>query len=178
MTTSAELRVLMPELCRHEGVWEGFYSYVTPDMTVVDRHFSRLICRVRDLGGRFPYDQTNISLWDDGRSLRMEYPATFRDGRIWFDDPIITGHFSEVPKDDTGLTIFGSWRWNDTSMIPFPVKDMVMYEMIQSSACGRHRQRTWHWVDEGKIVLRTLVEEHKVSDDWRAWEASHDPMVR
>jgi hypothetical protein len=178
MTTSADLRHLMPELCRHEGVWEGDYVYMTTDLQVVDRHFSRLICRTRDLDGRFPYDQTNISIWEDARSLRMDYPALFRDGRIWFDDPIISGSFSEIMADDTRLSIFGSWRWNDLSMIPFPVTDMVMYELIQSSADGQHRSRTWHWIDAGQIVLRTLISERKITDDWRAWEASHDPMVR
>ena len=178
MTTSAELRRLMPELCRHEGVWEGTYVYVTPTLQTVDRHFSRLICRVRDLDGIFPYDQTNICLWDDGRSLRMEYPARFRDGRIWFDDAIISGSFSQVPADDTALTLFGCWRWNDLSMIPFPVTAMVMYEMIQSSADGQHRNRTWHWIDAGQVVLRTLISERKVTADWRSWEASHDALGR
>jgi hypothetical protein len=173
MTTSAELRTLMPELCRHEGVWEGEYLYITPDAKIVDRHGSRLLCRTRDLEGQYPYDQTNISLWDDGREMVMHYPATFKDGRIWFDDKIIKGSFAEINDDDRGLSIFGSWIWTDLSMVPFPTTDMVMFELIQSSKDGQHRSRTWHWIDDGKIVLRTLISERKVSDDWRAWEAAH-----
>ncbi|MEM6681098.1 MAG: DUF3598 domain-containing protein [Pseudomonadota bacterium] len=173
MTSSAELQRLMPELCRHEGVWEGTYRYLLPDLSVADSHGSRLICRTRDLEGRFPYDQTNISLWEDGRELVMDFPATYADGGIMFDDAVIKGRFSEVEGDPSRLTIFGTWVWTDASMVPFPTTDLIMYEMIQSSACGQHRARTWHWVDSGKIVLRTLIEEHKVTADWKAWEAEN-----
>jgi hypothetical protein len=64
----------MPLLSSHEGVWEGRYRHLDLAGHVIDAHASVLVCRVTNDTDR-PYVQTNISLRDDGRSWRMEYPA-------------------------------------------------------------------------------------------------------
>ena len=43
-----------------------------------------------------------------------------------------------------------------------------LYEMIQISDCGDYRSRTWHWFRDGRCIQRTLIDEQKVTSDWRA----------
>ena len=45
MTSFAEA---MPLLARHEGVWDGTYSYFNAANEKVDEHASRLLCRITD----------------------------------------------------------------------------------------------------------------------------------
>lgn len=154
------LRAAMPRLARHEGRWLGRYRYVTPAGETIDAHDSELLCTIRD-DAAFPYFQTNASIWPDRPRLDMEYPASFDGQAIHFDTPIIRGHFWEPAGDPTQSTILGQWIWTDPSFVPFAFRDMRMFEMIQLSACGRHRSRVWQWLDEGRLVLRTLIEEER-----------------
>ncbi|MFN7173169.1 MAG: hypothetical protein ACK4MT_00400 [Thermaurantiacus tibetensis] len=161
MTTPADaLRAAMPLLARHEGRWTGTYRYVTPDGTLIDRHASELVCSFRD-DPDFPYFQTNASIWPDRPRLDMEYPARFDGQGIAFDTPIIRGRFWETGGDPTASTILGHWVWTDPSFIPFPADAIEMFEMIQLSRCGRYRSRVWQWLDSGRLVLRTLIEEER-----------------
>ncbi|MGD1954471.1 MAG: DUF3598 domain-containing protein [Sphingomonadales bacterium] len=167
MSHGIDLRAEMPLLARHEGQWTGMYRYVTPDFQLVDAHRADLTCRM-PTEGDYPYWQTNANIWldDNGAEAKrqdMEFPATYRDKKIWFDGDIITGWCGELTQDETNASIMVSWRWNDLSLIPMPITDLHMYEMIQLSGCGNHRSRVWHWIDDGKLILRTLIEETRVS---------------
>jgi hypothetical protein len=37
-----------------------------------------------------------------------------------------------------------------------------LYELIYISPCGNHRARTWHWMETGELVKRTLIKEPRV----------------
>jgi hypothetical protein len=52
------------------------------------------------------------------------------------------------------------WRRRDEPATRF-------YEMIQVDDACRQRSRVWQWIRDGRIFLRTLIDEHKVADDWR-----------
>lgn len=57
----------MPLLARHEGVWDGTYTYFNAQNEKIDEHASRLLCRLPD-GGDIPYHQTNhytMGRWQD-----------------------------------------------------------------------------------------------------------------
>ena len=127
------IREGMPLLARHEGVWDGWYRYFDRDGNRMDEHRSRLICRFPD-DGPYPYHQTNNYRWEDGRTEVRDFPAAYRDGRVWFDN-----------------------------------------ELIQLSDCGRFRQRVWQWIRDGQIAQRTLIDEEKVSDEWRGATADSLP---
>ena len=40
------IREEMPVLARHEGVWDGVYTYFDSQDREIDRHKSRLFCRI------------------------------------------------------------------------------------------------------------------------------------
>ena len=155
----ADIKQALPGLARHEGVWEGWYRYFDAQGVKVDEHRSRLVCRFPDTGP-FPYHQTNHYTWEDGRSEIRDFPASYRDGRVWFDTDQIVGWAAEVAQDSEGRSIMLHWQRKDEP-------GLYLYEMIQISDCGRYRCRTWQWIRDGRIHMRTLIDEEKVSDSWQ-----------
>ena len=157
--TVSELKALMPVLARHEGVWEGMYRHYDAEGHQTDAHKSRLICRFPDTGDHL-YHQTNIYTWDDGRSETRDFPATIRDGRLWWDNDFIKGWAADMQLDNFNRTTVLNWtRTGDAGL--------YLYEMIQISDCGTRRARTWQWFKNDALFARTLVDEHKMSSDWQ-----------
>lgn len=143
------IRSGMPVLCRHEGEWEGEYVLLGVDSSVIDRHKSKLICTFPE-SGKFDYFQQNIYTWDDGRVDTLDFPAHYRDGRIWWDTERIAGSAWEVDE----RTIMLSWMRKD-------LPDSYLYEMIQINAQSNKRARTWHWFQGDELVNRTCIKEQR-----------------
>ena len=159
--TMIEIKQAMPVLARHEGVWDGWYRTFDGAGRRVDEHRSRLVCRF-PTSGPYPYHQTNHYTWPDGRVEIRDFPATFRDGRVWFDTELITGWAAEVDLDAFRRTVMLYWERRGEP-------GLHLYEMIQISDCGRFRCRTWQWIRDGRIQQRTLIDEEKVADGWEGY---------
>lgn len=158
------IREEMPLLARHEGVWDGTYIYYNAAGEQIDAHASRLFCRIDDDSPN-PYHQTNFYSWPNGKTEIRDFPAEYRDQRIWWDNDLIVGWAAEVKLDQNNRTLMLYWqRTGDPSL--------YLYEMIQLSDDGTSRCRTWHWIRNGVIETRTSIEEKLVSRDWRALEAA------
>jgi hypothetical protein len=149
-----------PTLARHEGVWDGIYRYYDAAGVKTDEHQSRLICRFPS-EGEFDYDQTNFYSWADGRRDTRAFPAVGAGDRIVFKSDLIDGWAADVKLDDQGRTTMLHW-------VRRGEPGVYLYEMIQISDCGQYRSRVWHWFREGRLIQRTLIDEHKISSDWRA----------
>lgn len=111
MTTTARIaiREAMPLLARGEGVWEGWYRYYdAASGDLIDAHRSRLICRLPD-DGPHDYHQTNHYFWPDGRAEIREFPADYRDGRIWWDNDLIKGWAAAMQPDDLHRSTCLNW---------------------------------------------------------------------
>lgn len=162
------LRKNMPLLAANEGVWEGMYRYydaVTGEL--IDAHKSRLICRIPEDGKPADYHQTNYYFWDDGKSETREFPANYKDGRIWWDNDLIKGWAAAMQPDDNNLSTCLNWVRKDEPGV-------YLYEMIQVDKDVKERARTWQWFRDGKCYMRTLIDEHFVTADWRNWD-NFDP---
>jgi hypothetical protein len=155
------IREAMPILARHEGVWEGTYTYFNAANEKVDEHASRLFCRFPD-EGPFPYHQTNHYTWGDGRTEVREFPAEYRNGRIWWDNELIKGWAAEVGLDEYNRTVMLYWQRQGDPQL-------YLYEMIQLSDDGLNRCRTWHWIRSGVLETRTAIQEKLVTRDWRSF---------
>lgn len=140
----------MPVLARHEGEWEGTYTYVERDGTVVDRHRSHLTCSFPS-EGEWPYFQVNRYTWDDGRTEEIRFPASYKDRAIWFDTERITGRAWEVDE----RTIVLNWVY-----VTQP--GVYLYELISLDDAAENRSRTWHWFRDGVLYQRTLIDERRV----------------
>jgi hypothetical protein len=156
------IREAMPLLARHEGVWEGTYSYFNAANEKIDEHASRLLCRFPN-DGPYPYHQTNHYIWADGRTEVREFPAEYRDGRVWWDNELIKGWAAEVPLDEYNRTVMLYWQRQGDPLL-------YLYEMIQLSDDGQNRCRTWHWIRNGLLETRTAIQEKLVTRDWRSFE--------
>lgn len=163
------IREDMPLLARHEGVWDGIYTYYNAAGDKIDHHKSRLFCRFPD-GGEFPYHQTNYYTWDDGRSEIRDFPAAYHDKRVWWDNDLIKGWAAEVGLDEYNRTVMLYWqRQGDPSL--------YLYEMIQLADDGNTRCRTWHWIRNGLLETRTAIQEKLVSRDWAALDKAMEAQA-
>jgi hypothetical protein len=152
----------MPLLAENGGVWEGIYRhYSAATGALTDEHLSRLICRITP-GAPHDYHQTNYYFWADGRTDIRDFPATYRDGRIWFDNDLITGWAAKMLPDDFNRSQCLNWTRKGEPGV-------YLYEMIQNSDDRKHRSRTWQWFRDGKCFQRTLIDEHFVTADWQSW---------
>ena len=153
------LREKMPLLARHEGVWDGYYRYFDNSGNKVDEHKSRILCRMI---GTDDYHQTNYYFWADGKKDTRDFPAIVKEDRLVFYTEI-TGWAAAVPLDENNRTIMLHWTRNNEP-------DLYLYEMIQISDCGQYRARVWQWFRQGRLFMRTLVDEQRVSEDWQAYD--------
>ncbi|MEL7538624.1 MAG: DUF3598 domain-containing protein [Pseudomonadota bacterium] len=156
---TATLKEKIPLIARNEGVWDGYYRYYDIAGDKVDEHKSRLICR-------FPtpndYHQTNHYHWADGRSEVRDFPSRVENRRLIFYTGI-EGWAAEVDLDAAKRTILLHWVRTDEP-------DLYLYEMIQISDCGNFRARVWQWFRAGRLSERTLIDEQRVSDNWRDFD--------
>ncbi|MBX9731020.1 MAG: DUF3598 domain-containing protein [Sphingomonas sp.] len=158
------IREDMPVLARHEGVWDGTYTYYNAAGVKIDEHTSRLFCRFLDDNAETPYHQTNHYTWPDGRTEIRDFPAAYHDKRVWWDNDLIIGSAWEVGEDEHRRAVMLYWqRTGDPSL--------YLYEMIQIADHGKSRCRTWHWIRNGELETRTAIQETLVTRDWRALEA-------
>lgn len=141
----------MPLLARHEGEWKGTYTVVDREGKITDSHASHLTCSF-PTEGEFPYHQTNRYTWDDGKTEEIQFPATYKDGKLWFDTERINGFCWETDEN----TIVLHWTY-----VADPTVEL--YELIYLSPDGQNRTRTWHWLKAGRLFQRTLINEEKVA---------------
>jgi hypothetical protein len=151
-----------PLLARHEGVWDGIYRTYNAAGDKTDEHRSRLVCRFPDPGSYpHPYHQTNHYLWADGKREVRDFPAKAAGDRIVFISDLIEGWAADVGLDDKHRTTMLHW-------VRKGEPGTYLYEMIQLSDDGTHRSRVWHWYRDGRIIQRTLIDEQRVTSNWRA----------
>jgi hypothetical protein len=154
----------MPLLASQVGVWEGTYVHFDSDHHEIDRHSSRLVCRLFDGDdGVARLTQSNIYDWADGTREIRYFDGTYRDDRVWFDNENIVGWTGSIALDETDRTMMVGW-------VRAGEPDFRFYEMITVAEDGQAKNRTWHWYRKGRLFQRTLINETRVSTDWR----SHD----
>ncbi|MFI6321989.1 DUF3598 family protein [Nonomuraea sp. NPDC050556] len=142
-----DIRREMPLLARHEGEWDGTYTYVAADGTITDRHRSHVRCSLSSEGN--DYYQVNTYTWDDGRTEEHRFPGVYLGGgRCRFDTERIRGEFFEVDS----AVIYLQWVYK-------AAEDIRLYELIVLSEDGKHRNRTWQWHRDGICFQRTLITE-------------------
>jgi hypothetical protein len=155
-----QIKAEMPMYARGQGVWEGMYRHLDPEGKIIDQHKSLLIIRMPD-EGTHPVIQTNLYTWDNGRTEKREFKVLYENRRLIYDNELIKGYFTEISEDDQNQTLLGFWRRHGLDHVYF-------YEMIVRHPAG-FRTRTWQWInDTGGVYRRTLVDEKKISDDWRS----------
>jgi len=140
----------MPLLARHEGEWEGTYTFIDREGKILDRHRSHLTCAFPE-EGEFPYLQTNVYTWDDGKTEEIHFPGMYKDGKLYFDTERINGFCWEI--DDRVIVL--TWVYQADPSV-------TLYELIHLDDSGKNRARVWQWFKDGVCFQRTLIDEKKV----------------
>lgn len=157
----AMIEARMPVVAAQAGIWAGEYVHFDADHREIDRHASRLVCRLFDgPDGAARLTQTNIYDWADGSREIRYFDGTLHGDRILIRNETIDGWVAPLREDATGRTIMVAW----VSMID---PSLRYYEMITLAQDMRHKNRVWHWYRDGALFQRTLINERKISDDWR-----------
>jgi len=141
----------LPLLARHGGVWTGTYTFVSPALEVLDRYDFRIRVTFPEDGmGRRTYRQQSDYKWPDGRTQSLDFKGLLEGDAIVFDDGRIAGRMWAL-DDQTLYLTFG-----------FSAQPGVQVcEMIQLSADGQTRARTWHWLRDDALYQITLVDERR-----------------
>lgn len=149
------IREGMPLLAKHEGYWSGTYTYVNPAGVVIDQHESHLACLFPG-SGPYQYHQTNTYTWPDGRTEVHQFPGTYDGyGRMHFDTDRLKGIIWGVDEN----TLYLTWIYKEKGT------DLRLFELIVLSDDGNNRCRTWQWVRNGKIEMRTLINETRIIEE-------------
>jgi hypothetical protein len=147
-----------------EGVWDGEYVHLDENHNIIDRHQSRLVCRLNDgPDGEARLSQTNIYSWDDGEQEIRFFEGIYRGDRLWIENELIDGWTSAVSLDATNRTIMVAWT---RAAEP----DFRYYELITVAEDGDAKNRTWHWYRKGRLFQRTVINEVRVSRNWKSYD--------
>ena len=140
----------MPTMLRHAGRWDGVYRHVARDFTLIDEHRMRTVCEFPGEGPH-AYVQHNRLEWPDGRVEEYSFPGVF-DGEL-------------LRWDTERFSGFG-WEAHGVVMLRLDRKDVAdayFTEMIELSADGQSRARTWQWFEGGHPTRRTLCDEVRIA---------------
>jgi len=74
---SNPLHSLMPDLLRHQGVWEGTYRHVDISGNLLDKYRSRIECIFPEEGQEV-YIQKNTYTWPDGRTIETSFGSIIK----------------------------------------------------------------------------------------------------
>ena len=129
----------MPMMLRHAGIWDGVYRHVSFDFVLLDEHRMRTV-----------YIQHNRLEWADGRVEERDFPGVFDGTQLRWDTDRFHGY---------------GWETHGVVMLHLDRKDVVdahFTEMIELSADGQRRARTWQWFEKGRPTRRTLCDEMRI----------------
>lgn len=148
-----------PLLEEHVGQWEGEYVHLDPDGREIDRHASHLNCTAPE-DGTYDIHQVNTYTWADGRQEQYGFGGVLKGRDVIFDDDRIEGFMYQIDP----RTILLMWSYKEGAKLPQDLKQANrVYEIIQLSQDGQEKVRTWHWMEEDRLVRRTVIRERRAS---------------
>ena len=167
---AAALKQALPIMAMNEGVWDGMYRRYGPDGALMAAFKSRVVMRYRDdAPADQMYHQTNLYEFPDGKRQVIESYGQFDGEKLTFgSDRDISGWAADDKTDPNGRTCLLYMDVN--SPTPQLEKGTHCYELVQMSECGQYRLRAAQYMKDGKLVMRTLIDEQRVTTDWASKE--------
>jgi hypothetical protein len=165
---AAAMRRTLPVLCANMGVWEGFYRRYSPDGALLSTHRSRLIMRlVEEAPLDKLYHQTNVYRFANGMTQVIESYGSFDGEKLNFGSSRdVYGWTLDDRSDPMGRSCFLWMKLNaDTPQLK---AGSEAFEMVNMGKDGDVRMRMTQYLYDGRIAMRTLIDEVRVTSDWRA----------
>lgn len=147
---NASVRQAMPVLAKHEGGWEGTYTFVNLRGEIQDQYDFVIDVRLSD-DDAHAYQQQTDYRWPDGRTESRFFEAQHEQGQLAWDNGRIAGHMWQL--DDRSLYLRFGFAANP---------DVACFEMIQISDDGQRRGRSWLWYRNDVLYQSVLVDERRV----------------
>ncbi len=147
----SDFTTAMPNMLRHVGEWEGIYTHIDRDGTVIDTHRTWTRCEFPS-DGDVAYIQSNRMTCDDGRVVERSVGGIYRDGLLHWDTDRFVGTGWETRE---GVVMLRLDRKDEPGV--------HFIETILLSDDGRTRARTWQWFHHGVPTRRTLCDEWRLS---------------
>lgn len=163
---AAALKSHLPILARNEGVWDGMYRRYDSEGSLMAEFASRVIMRFRDgVPEQEMYHQTNLYRFSSGQGQVIESTGWFDGEGLHFgSDRDISGWAADDVTDIHGNTCLLYMAVHSaTSQL---AAGTLCYELVNLSSCGRYRARAAQYMHDGRLVMRTLIDEECVSRDW------------
>lgn len=152
---------------RHQGIWRGVFRRYDADGKLVAELPSLIVSRVVVRDGRAQFHQTNRLRRPEAPEEAIDSFGDIRDGRVWFSNPRAEGWAMPVPGDATGRMGVLTLTYKDGS-------GLYMHEIVSLSDDGRSRSRVAQYLQDGRLVRRTQIDESKVTEDWAAYDPKKD----
>lgn len=151
---------LQERLAQTTGVWEGTYTHLKPDGTVLDHYASRQETR---LEGNHWYERV-IYRWpaqagEPPREQTLDFRASFdaTGEQMLFNDPDFFGQTFLITDD---IFVF-PYHWKNRP------GQRVVETIVFSSAT--QKSRLWQSFDHGELVKITVIREHRVDEQPVVW---------
>lgn len=148
------------------GVYQGSFRRYSAAGELIETLASEVVIRVQEQDGELLYSQTNLYRSPDGSEQRLESQGTIEADGIRFRNDRVEGWCQPVESDGPERTFLLVLRYSDGS-------GRRLQEHIVVSADGGQRARVAQHLINGQLAGRTLIDERKVSADWRAWDRDH-----
>jgi hypothetical protein len=146
---------------RHIGIWHGQYRHFDPAGAEIDAHASEIVNAFPE-DGPHAYVQTSRFLWPDGRREEHVFPGVLRDNRLhWATERLRGIAFTTIDAPDALFLRF--------ERVDLP--GISILEMIEIGEAAGMRMRSWQWLQDGRPVRRTLVDERRITRDTSAGTA-------
>ncbi|MFN9622712.1 MAG: CpcT/CpeT family chromophore lyase [Cyanobacteriota bacterium] len=153
----------LPALARQMGVWEGTFRRYDAEGCLRDTFASTVVQRLEVREGRWHYSQTSLFPGAAGGPQRIEATGRMEGGRLWFQSERLEGWAMDVPEaPGTTVLVFES---RDGS-------NLRVQEISQLVSGGRRRLRTTQTLQDGELLSRSHIDEHKAAEDL-PWQGGH-----
>lgn len=151
----AELMRRMPAAGSMEGVWEGTFTRVDANGKILESFPSRIEARFLPDGETYDFYQTNTYRPGTDEATTIESYGKWDVDRLHFFNDRLEGWSKDIDLDPLGLTSVFLMKFRDGSL--------TVSEIISRDAEDPDRRmRATQYMQGGKIVRRTLIDERRV----------------
>lgn len=166
--SAAALKTAHPVLASNEGVWDGMYRRYDATGALMAGFQSRVIMRFDDTAPLDEmYHQTNIYRFDADRIQTIESKGWFDGEKLAFgSDRDVAGWAKDDASDPHGLVCLLYMKIHQDT--PQLKAGTTCYELVQLSDCGQFRMRAAQYVNNNRLVMRSLIDEQRRPESWRA----------
>ncbi|MEB3335523.1 MAG: CpcT/CpeT family chromophore lyase [Cyanobacteriota bacterium] len=156
----------LPALARQMGLWEGTFRRYDAEGRLLDAFPSSVEQRLHHQDGRWHYRQWSRFPQAAEEPRLIEASGEILQGRLHFASGRLRGWAMDVPEAPGTTVLLMESR--DGS-------DRRVQEISQLADGGRRRFRVSQTLQDGQLVGRSLIDEHKVAGDPDAWIPSPEP---